>query len=190
MQGKNIEIVDGKLVVPDNPIIPIIYGDGIGPDVSLTGKKVIDAAVKKAYNGKKKIEWLKVEVGDEANEKYGEYLPEKSLKALKDYKVSIKGPLTTPVGGGIRSLNVTIRQKLDLYACVRPVRWFSGIPSPVKNPEKLDVVIFRENTEDVYAGIEFKQGADEAKKVIDFISAFGKKIRPDSGVGVKPISIT
>ena len=189
MQGKNIEIVDGKLVVPDNPIIPIIYGDGIGPDVSLTGKKVIDAAVKKAYNGKKKIEWLKVEVGDEANEKYGEYLPEQSLKALKDYKVSIKGPLTTPVGGGIRSLNVTIRQKLDLYACVRPVRWFSGIPSPVKNPEKLDVVIFRENTEDVYAGIEWKYGSNEVKKVIDFLNdEMGSGIKPDSGIGIKPIS--
>ena len=189
MQGKNIEIVNGKLVVPDNPIIPIIYGDGIGPDVSLTGKKVIDAAVKKAYNGKKKIEWLKVEVGDEANEKYGEYLPEQSLKALKDYKVSIKGPLTTPVGGGIRSLNVTIRQKLDLYACVRPVRWFSGIPSPVKNPEKLDVVIFRENTEDVYAGIEWKYGSNEVKKVIDFLNdEMGSGIKPDSGIGIKPIS--
>ena len=189
MQGKNIEIVDGKLVVPDNPIIPIIYGDGIGPDVSLTGKKVIDAAVKKAYNGKKKIEWLKVEVGDEANEKYGEYLPQESLKALKDYKVSIKGPLTTPVGGGIRSLNVTIRQKLDLYACVRPVRWFSGIPSPVKNPEKLDVVIFRENTEDVYAGIEWKYGSNEVKKVIDFLNdEMGSGIKPDSGIGIKPIS--
>ena len=189
MQGKNIEIVNGKLVVPDSPIIPIIYGDGIGPDVSLTGKKVIDAAVKKAYNGKKKIEWLKVEVGDEANEKYGEYLPEQSLKALKDYKVSIKGPLTTPVGGGIRSLNVTIRQKLDLYACVRPVRWFSGIPSPVKNPEKLDVVIFRENTEDVYAGIEWKYGSNEVKKVIDFLNdEMGSGIKPDSGIGIKPIS--
>ena len=189
MQGKNIEIVNGKLVVPDNPIIPIIYGDGIGPDVSLTGKKVIDAAVKKAYNGKKKIEWLKVEVGDEANEKYGEYLPQESLKALKDYKVSIKGPLTTPVGGGIRSLNVTIRQKLDLYACVRPVRWFSGIPSPVKNPEKLDVVIFRENTEDVYAGIEWKYGSNEVKKVIDFLNdEMGSGIKPDSGIGIKPIS--
>src|SRR3989344_5377022 len=189
MQCKNIEIVNGKLVVPDNPIIPIIYGDGIGPDVSLTGKKVIDAAVKKAYNGKKKIEWLKVEVGDEANEKYGEYLPENSLKALKDYKVSIKGPLTTPVGGGIRSLNVTIRQKLDLYACVRPVRWFSGIPSPVKNPEKLDVVIFRENTEDVYAGIEWKYGSNEVKKVIDFLNdEMGSGIKPDSGIGIKPIS--
>ena len=189
MQGKNIEIVNGKLVVPDSPIIPIIYGDGIGPDVSLTGKKVIDAAVKKAYNGKKKIEWLKVEVGDEANEKYGEYLPEQSLKALKDYKVSIKGPLTTPVGGGIRSLNVTIRQKLDLYACVRPVRWFSGIPSPVKNPEKLDVVIFRENTEDVYAGIEWKYGSNEVKKVIDFLNdEMGSEIKLDSGIGIKPIS--
>ena len=189
MQGKNIEIVNGKLVVPDSPIIPIIYGDGIGPDVSLTGKKVIDAAVKKAYNGKKKIEWLKVEVGDEANEKYGEYLPQESLKALKDYKVSIKGPLTTPVGGGIRSLNVTIRQKLDLYACVRPVRWFSGIPSPVKNPEKLDVVIFRENTEDVYAGIEWKYGSNEVKKVIDFLNdEMGSGIKPDSGIGIKPIS--
>jgi isocitrate dehydrogenase len=189
MQGKKIEIVKGKLVVPDNPIIPIIYGDGIGPDVSLTGKKVIDAAVKKAYSGKKKIEWLKVEVGDEANEKYGEYLPEQSLKALEDYKVSIKGPLTTPVGGGIRSLNVTIRQKLDLYACVRPVRWFSGIPSPVKNPEKLDVVIFRENTEDVYAGIEWKYGSNEVKKVIDFLNdEMGSGIKLDSGIGIKPIS--
>jgi len=180
---------NGKLNVPNNPIIPIIIGDGVGSDVSTTGQKVLDAAIAKAYNGKRKISWLKVLAGKEAKEKTGEYLPEQTLKSLKENVVSIKGPLETPVGGGIRSLNVSIRQKLDLYACVRPVRWFKGTPTPMKNP-KLDVVIFRENTEDVYAGVEWKQGTKEVKKVIDFLNKEMKSnIREDSGIGIKPISI-
>ena len=166
-------------------IIPVIYGDGIGEDVSKAGIKVIDAALAKVG---KKIEWKKVLAGEEAFEKTGEYLPSETMDAIKEYKVAIKGPLATPVGGGIRSLNVTLRQELDLFACVRPVKWFKGVPAPVKFPEKLDVVIFRENTEDVYSGIEFKEGTDDAKKVIDFFNSMGKFIREDSGVGIKPIS--
>ena len=181
---------DGKLHVPDMPTIPYISGDGIGVDIWPVVQKIVDSAVHKAYKGKKKINWKKVLAGDEANEKLGTFLPDDTINSIKEYLVAIKGPLTTPVGGGHRSLNVTMRQVLDLYCCVRPVRWFNGVPNPMKSPEKLNVVIFRENTEDVYSGIEFKQGTEEAKKVIDFISAFGKKIRPDSGVGVKPISIT
>ena len=188
--SEKISMKDGKLHVPDTPTIPYISGDGIGVDIWPVVQKIVDSAVHKAYKGKKKINWKKVLAGDEANEKLGTFLPDDTINSIKEYLVAIKGPLTTPVGGGHRSLNVTMRQVLDLYCCVRPVRWFNGVPNPMKSPEKLNVVIFRENTEDVYSGIEFKQGTEEAKKVIDFISAFGKKIRPDSGVGVKPISIT
>ncbi len=185
-----LRMEDGKLAVPDVPIIPYIEGDGVGIDVSPVMRKVVDAAVKKAYKGKKKIHWKKIYAGEEANTKYGKHLPEETVAAIQEHLVAIKGPLTTPVGGGIRSLNVTMRQVMDLYACVRPVRYYSGTPAPVREPEKLDVIIFRENTEDVYAGIEWDQGTPECKKVIDFIGTLGKKIRPDSAVGVKPISIT
>ncbi|MFC1555127.1 isocitrate dehydrogenase (NADP(+)), partial [candidate division KSB1 bacterium] len=170
---------------------PFIEGDGIGPDLWFACKMVLDAAVEKAYSGNKKIEWLEVFAGEKANGKYGEYLPNDTLEAIKYYIVAIKGPLTTPVGGGFRSLNVSLRQLLNLYACVRPVRYFEGTPSPVKRPDKLDIVIYRENTEDVYSGIEWQQGTPEVKKVIDFINKeMGKNIREDSGIGVKPISIT
>lgn len=189
--GERIVVKDNKLVVPDNPIIPFIEGDGIGPDIWYATKKVIEAAVEKAYNGKKKIEWVEIFAGVKADAKYGEVLPQDTFKAISYYVVAIKGPLTTPIGGGYRSLNVTMRQKLNLYACVRPVRYFQGTPSPVKHPEKLNVVIYRENTEDVYAGIEWQQGTPEVQKVITFLNeSMGTSIRADSGVGVKPISIT
>ena len=189
--GSKIEIKNGELIVPDDPVIPFIEGDGIGGDIWAASVRVFDAAVEKAYKGKKKIHWFEIYAGEKANKLLGEWLPEDSLKAIEEYKVAIKGPLTTPVGGGIRSLNVTFRQRLDLYACVRPVRYFSGVPSPVKEPQKLNVIIFRENTEDLYAGIEWKQGTKEAAKIIDFIEKeLGKTIRKDSGIGIKPISIT
>ena len=189
--GEKITGTSDKIQVPDNPIIPYVEGDGIGTDITRAMHIVVDAAVEKAYGGKKRIAWMEVYAGEKANERYGSYLPEETLKAFTEFKVAIKGPLTTPVGGGFRSLNVSIRQMLELYACVRPVRFLKGTPSPVKRPEKLDIVIFRENTEDVYAGIEWKQGTDEVKKVIDFLnSEMGKNIREDSGIGVKPISIT
>ncbi len=189
--GEKITGTSDKIQVPDNPIIPYVEGDGIGTDITRAMHIVVDAAVEKAYGGKKRIAWMEVYAGEKANERYGSYLPEETLKAFTEFQVAIKGPLTTPVGGGFRSLNVSIRQLLELYACVRPVRFLKGTPSPVKRPEKLDIVIFRENTEDVYAGIEWKQGTDEVKKVIDFFnSEMGKNIREDSGIGVKPISIT
>jgi len=189
--GERIVVKDNKLVVSDNPIIPFIEGDGIGPDLWRAAKTVLDAAVEKAYNGKKKIEWLEIFAGEKANAKYGEVLPQDTFNAISHYIVAIKGPLTTPIGGGYRSLNVTLRQKLNLYACVRPVRYFQGTPSPVKHPEKLDVVIYRENTEDVYAGIEWQQGTTEVQKVITFLNeSMGTSIRTDSGIGIKPISIT
>jgi len=189
--GTKIEVKNGELVIPDDPIIPFIEGDGIGGDIWAASVRVFDAAVEKAYGGKRKIHWFEVLAGEKAHDAVGEWLPEDTLEAMKEYKVAIKGPLTTPIGGGIRSLNVSLRKLLDLYSCVRPVRYFEGVPSPVKAPEKLDVIIFRENTEDVYAGIEWKQGSDEAKKVIDFLTnEMGAKIRPDSGIGIKPISIT
>lgn len=189
--GERIVVKDNKLVVPDNPIIPFIEGDGIGPDLWRAAKTVLDAAVEKAYDGKKKIEWLEIFAGEKANAKYGEVLPQDTFNAISHYIVAIKGPLTTPIGGGYRSLNVTLRQKLNLYACVRPVRYFQGTPSPVKHPEKLDVVIYRENTEDVYAGIEWQQGTPEVQKVITFLNeSMGTSIRTDSGIGIKPISIT
>lgn len=180
---------DGSINIPDNPIIPFIEGDGIGPDIWAASQKVLDAAIEKCYGGAKKIEWLEVLAGEKAKDKTGEWLPQATLDAIKGHVVAIKGPLTTPVGEGIRSLNVTLRQELDLYACVRPVRYYKGVVSPVKTPEKVDMVVFRENTEDVYAGIEWKAGTDEANKVIDFINKqMGKNIRADSGIGIKPIS--
>lgn len=188
--GKTIEIREGNLIVPDNPIIPFVMGDGIGTDITPAMTKVLDAAVSKAYSGSKKIVWMEVNAGEKAYQLYGDYLPKETLDAFSEFHVAIKGPLTTPIGGGFRSLNVSIRQLLDLYACVRPVRYFQGVPSPVKEPEKLNVVIFRENTEDVYAGIEWQQGTPEAKKVLDFLKReMEKDIRDDSGIGIKPMSV-
>jgi isocitrate dehydrogenase len=225
-EGTRIEVQDGKLVVPDDPIIPFIRGDGIGPDLWVAAQNVLDGAVKKAYDGRRKISWFRVCAGCDALELYGDdtVLPDDTVNAIKDFYVAIKGPLTTPVGGfdyvcltcaleqdgpnggrpskcakcgsefvtaRFRSLNVGLRQIMDLYACVRPVRWIRGVPSPVKAPERLDVIIFRENTEDVYAGIEFEQGSDEAKRFIDLVrDCTQRDIRPDSGIGIKPISIT
>ncbi|HWF66615.1 MAG TPA: NADP-dependent isocitrate dehydrogenase [Acidobacteriaceae bacterium] len=193
--GEPIQYSNGTYQVPDNPIIPYIEGDGTGRDIWRASQRVFDAAVEKAYGGKRAVKWFEIFAGEKAYSRFQNWLPEDSVNAARDLRVSIKGPLTTPVGGGIRSLNVTLRQTLDLYSCIRPVRYYQGVPSPVKHPEKLDIVIFRENTEDVYAGIEFKQGTAEAKKVLDFLNndmlaGTKKKIREDSGVGIKPISIT
>jgi isocitrate dehydrogenase len=177
------------MIVPDRPVIPFIEGDGIGPDIWDATRRVLDASVEKASGGKRGIVWYEVFAGEKANRMFGEWLPEGTVQAARDFAVAIKGPLTTPVGGGIRSLNVTLRQVLDLYACVRPVRWVRGVPSPVKRPEDLDVIIFRENTEDVYAGIEWKSGSPEANKLIEFLrTELGKKVREGSGIGIKPIS--
>ncbi|MCE2538849.1 MAG: isocitrate dehydrogenase (NADP(+)) [Acidobacteria bacterium] len=182
---------DGSLAVPDDPIIPFIEGDGIGRDIWRASVRVFDAAVKKAFGERKRVVWFEVLAGEKAQERVGEWLPTDTLDAARAYRVAIKGPLTTPVGGGIRSLNVSIRQLLDLYACVRPVRYFAGTPSPVRRPEQMDVVIFRENTEDVYAGIEWEQGSPQVEQLLDYLStSFGKRIRRDSGIGIKPISIT
>ncbi|HNP49741.1 MAG TPA: isocitrate/isopropylmalate family dehydrogenase, partial [Bacteroidia bacterium] len=170
MSGNKITMSGGKLLVPDQPIIPFIEGDGTGPDIWRASVRVLDAAVEKAYKGKKKITWMEVLAGEKSFKKNGNWLPDETLAAFKEYLVGIKGPLTTPVGGGIRSLNVALRQILDLYVCLRPVRWFEGVPSPVKNPGAVDMVIFRENTEDIYAGIEFVAGSPEAQKVLDFIA--------------------
>ncbi len=192
--GEKITLVNGKLTVPNNPIIPFIEGDGTGPDIWKASVAVIDAAVAKAYGGQKKIEWLEVLAGEKAFKLKNNWLPDETLQAFRDYLVGIKGPLTTPIGGGITSLNVALRQKLDLYVCLRPVRYFKGVPSPVKAPEKVDMVIFRENTEDIYAGIEFEAGTERATKILNFIKTeFPKdyaKIRfPEStGVGIKPVS--
>ena len=189
VKGEPIQYKDGRLIVPDRPIIPFIEGDGTGPDIWRASKMVFDAAVEKAYGGRRQVAWLEVLAGEKAYAATGDYLPQETLETIRRYWVAIKGPLTTPVGGGFRSLNVTLRQELDLYACVRPVRYFSGVPSPMKHPEKVDMVIFRENTEDVYAGIEWKMGTPEALKVIDFLEKeLGVHIRRDSGIGVKPIS--
>ncbi|MBN9484172.1 MAG: NADP-dependent isocitrate dehydrogenase [Bacteroidetes bacterium 43-93] len=184
---------NGKVNVPDNPIIPFIEGDGIGPDVWSASKKVLDAAVEKCYGGKRKIEWKEMLAGEKAFKQTGEWLPKETLDIAKEYLVSIKGPLTTPVGGGIRSLNVALRQELDLYVCLRPVQWFHGVPSPVVHPENVDMVIFRENTEDIYAGIEFNYDTPEAKKLLAFLTdelGAGKKIRfPETtSLGIKPVS--
>ena len=190
-EGTAITRENGALVVPDDPIIPYIEGDGIGPDIWRASVRVFDAAVRKAFDGARRVVWFEVLAGEKANERTGEWLPADTLEAARAYRVAIKGPLTTPVGGGIRSLNVSIRQLLDLYACVRPVRYFRGTPSPVRNPEQMDVVIFRENTEDVYSGIEWEQGSEEARRLIEYLgSEMGKRVRADSGVGIKPISIT
>jgi len=180
---------DGTLNVPDFPVIPFIEGDGTGPDIWRAAKIVMDGAVDAAYKGKRKVSWLAIDAGEKSYEKTGEWLPEKTLDAIKEYVVAIKGPLTTPVGKGIRSLNVTIRQKLDLYACVRPVKYIEAVPSPMKQPEKIDMVVFRENTEDVYAGIEWASGTDEANRVISFLKQeMGADIAAGSGIGVKPMS--
>ena len=189
--GEPIQVRDGKLVVPDKPILPFIEGDGTGPDIWRAAQMVFDQAVAIAYGGRRKIVWYEVFAGEKAFKQFNNWLPQGTLDAIRDLHVAIKGPLTTPVGGGIRSLNVSLRQLMTLYVCMRPVRYYPGVPSPMKHPERLDVVIFRENTEDVYAGIEWRQGTAEVKKIIDFLnSEMGTKIRPDSGIGVKPISVT
>jgi isocitrate dehydrogenase len=181
---------DGKSIqVPDKPIIPFMQGDGTGPDIWRATRRVLDAAVEKASGGRRRVAWVEIEAGETAFNSKGTWLPDETVEAISHFRVAIKGPLTTPVGGGIRSLNVTLRQVLDLYACVRPVRWVPGVPSPVKRPQDVNIVIFRENTEDVYAGIEWKGGSPEAEKLRLFIEKeLGKKIRPDSGIGIKPIS--
>lgn len=191
-EGEKITIDNGTLRVPNNPVIPFIEGDGTGRDIWKASKRVLDAAVEKAYNGSKKIAWYEVFAGEKAYNTYGEWLPNDTLEAIREYIVAIKGPLTTPIGGGIRSLNVALRQELDLYTCLRPVRYFNGVPSPVKRPELVDMVIFRENTEDIYAGIEYKEGSEEVKKMIKFLQdeMGANKIRfPEtSGIGIKPVS--
>jgi isocitrate dehydrogenase len=192
--GARITIANGKLAVPDNPILPFIEGDGTGPDIWRASVRVMDAAVARAYGGKRRIHWMEVYAGEKANRLFNTWLPDETVAACREYLVSIKGPLTTPVGGGIRSLNVALRQMLDLYVCLRPVRWFKGVPSPVKHPEKVDMVIFRENTEDIYAGIEFESGTPENQKFLElfrqsFPKAYAKIRFPEtSGVGIKPVS--
>ncbi|MAM98788.1 MAG: isocitrate dehydrogenase (NADP(+)) [Candidatus Marinimicrobia bacterium] len=195
-QGEKITMDGNNLNVPNKPIIPFIEGDGTGPDIWNASKIVLDAAVKKAYNGEREISWLEVYAGDKSNDVYGEntWLPEETLEKIEEYKIAIKGPLTTPIGGGIRSINVALRQKLDLYVCLRPVKWFQNVPSPVKNPEDVDMVIFRENTEDIYAGIEFLEGTDDSHKMLNFLKTefpdkYAKLRFPNSvGMGIKPIS--
>ncbi|WP_267129020.1 NADP-dependent isocitrate dehydrogenase [Radiobacillus deserti] len=191
-QGEKITVTNGVLNVPNKPVIPFIEGDGTGPDIWAAASRVLEAAVNKAYNGEKSIEWKEVLAGQKAFDQTGEWLPAETLDVIRDYKIAIKGPLTTPIGGGIRSLNVALRQELDLFTCLRPVRYFEGVPSPVKRPEDTDMVIFRENTEDIYAGIEWQKGSDEVKKVIEFLkNEMGvHKIRfPEtSGIGIKPVS--
>ena len=192
MSAEKITQSKDGLNVPNEPIIPFIIGDGIGPDIWKAASRVIDAAVEKAYNGEKRIEWKEVLAGQKAYDETGEWLPQETLETIKEYLIAVKGPLTTPIGGGIRSLNVALRQELDLFTCLRPVRWFKGVPSPVKRPEDVDMVIFRENTEDIYAGIEFKQGTSEVKKVIDFLQnemgATNIRFPETSGIGIKPVS--
>ena len=189
--GQAIQWSDGQLEISDRPIIPFIEGDGIGPDIWQATRHVLDSAVDKAYGGAKSIAWMEIYAGEKAKEHYDEWLPQETVDVIRDFRGAIKGPLTTPVGGGFRSLNVTLRQALDLYACVRPVRYFDGVPSPVKHPEKVDMVIFRENTEDVYAGIEWEEGSRGARELINFLrDDLGKRVREDSGIGIKPISIT
>src|SRR5712672_4351794 len=192
VDGEKITIENGKLQVPDQPIIPFIEGDGTGRDIWRASVRVFDAAVQKAYGGKRRIHWMEIYAGEKANKAYNSWLPDETVAACRDYLVSIKGPLTTPVGGGIRSLNVALRQLLDLYVCLRPVRWFNGGPSPVKHPEKVDMVIFRENTEDIYAGIEWAAGMPEAQKFLDFLQNEMKvkniRFPQTSAFGVKPVS--
>ena len=196
--GGKISIVNGKLQVPDNPILPFIRGDGTGPDIWAASQRVFDAAVQKAYGGKRKVTWFEVYAGEAAKNKFDNWLPDDTIEAFKEYLVGIKGPLTTPVGGGIRSLNVALRQMLDLYVCLRPVQYFQGVPSPVKRPEKVNAIIFRENTEDIYAGIDYQAGSPEAKKIMEFLERelpaalkkirFGKEAPEQVGIGIKPIS--
>ncbi|MFW6079770.1 MAG: isocitrate dehydrogenase (NADP(+)) [Gemmatimonadota bacterium] len=187
--GERITVRDGRLDVPAEPIIPFIEGDGIGPDIWRATKRVLEAAVQTAYEGERRIHWMEVYAGEKGDDVTGEWLPDETLDALREFKVGIKGPLTTPVGGGIRSLNVTLRQKLDLYSCIRPVRYIPGVPSPLREPEDVNLVIFRENTEDVYAGIEWQAGSDEAERVRGFLTdEMGAEVREGSGIGIKPIS--
>ncbi|HXY52117.1 MAG TPA: NADP-dependent isocitrate dehydrogenase [Terriglobales bacterium] len=195
VDGARITYTDGRYQVPDNPIIPFIEGDGTGRDIWKASGRVFNAAVEKAYRGKRRVAWYEVFAGEKAKARFDNWLPDDTVNAVREFRVAIKGPLTTPVGGGIRSLNVALRQILDLYACVRPVKYYKGVPSPVKHPERMDVVIFRENTEDVYAGIEWEEGTAEAARLIEFLNhemlKGGKKqVRLDSGVGIKPISVT
>jgi isocitrate dehydrogenase len=189
--GEKITVAaDGTLQTPDRPIVPFIEGDGTGPDIWRASQMVFDAAVKHCYGGKRQIAWMQIYAGEKANEVCGSYLPDETLDAIREFHLAIKGPLTTPVGGGFRSLNVTLRQRLDLFACVRPVRYFEGVPSPVRNPHHVDMVIFRENTEDVYSGLELEEGTSEAAKLIEFFKQeFGWNVRPDSGIGIKPVSV-
>ena len=187
--GERIDFRDGRWVVPDHPIIPFIEGDGTGPDIWRAARRVFDAAVDKAARGQRRVEWLEVLAGEKAFKQTGSWLPDATLDSIRAHRVAIKGPLTTPVGGGIRSLNVTLRQLLDLYACIRPVRYFEGVPSPMREPQRLDVVIFRENIEDVYSGVEYRAGSGEADALIGFLAErFGAKIRPGSAIGIKPMS--
>jgi isocitrate dehydrogenase len=190
MAGEKIGYAeDGSLKVPDRPIIPYIEGDGVGPDIWKASVRVFDAAVEKVFGAGKKIEWLEVHAGEKAFRLKGEWAPEETIETIREHRVAMKGPLTTPVGGGIRSINVLLRQRLDLYACIRPVKYLLGTPSPLKHPEKVNMVVFRENTEDVYAGIEWKEGSEEAKRLREFLSRdLGRRVREDSGIGIKPIS--
>jgi isocitrate dehydrogenase len=189
MEASKIRMHEGRLEVPEAPIIPFIEGDGTGPDIWAAAVRVIDAAVRKAYGSRRRIAWKEVLAGEKAHTRTGDWLPEETVSAIAEHLVAIKGPLTTPVGGGIRSLNVALRQLLDLYVCLRPVRWFEGVPSPVRHPERVNMVIFRENTEDVYAGLELAEGSPEAAKLAEFCrQSFGWKIRADSGLGLKPVS--
>src|SRR5882762_3034023 len=197
-KGDKISIQNGKLTVPDQPIIPFIRGDGTGPDIWASSVRVMDEAVKKAYGGKKQIAWMEVFAGEESFKKFNNWLPDDTVDAFREFLVGIKGPLTTPVGGGIRSLNVALRQMLDLYVCLRPVQYFAGVPSPVKHPEKVNMIIFRENTEDIYAGIDYQAGSPEARKILEFIERelpaafkkirFGNEAMDQVGIGVKPVS--
>ncbi|MFW6198664.1 MAG: NADP-dependent isocitrate dehydrogenase, partial [Acidobacteriota bacterium] len=191
-EGDKITVDDsGNLRVPDHPIVCWLEGDGIGPDIWVAAREVFDAAVERVHGDERRVAWMEILAGDKANEELGEYLPARTLETIREYLVAIKGPMTTPVGGGFRSLNVAMRQRLDLYACVRPVRYYRGTPSPVKEPEKVDMVVFRENTEDVYSGIEYEEGTEDARRVIGFLSdEMGATIRADSGVGIKPVSET
>src|SRR5687768_15119484 len=192
MAGEKVTIKNGKLQVPNNPVIPFIEGDGTGPDIWAASVRVLDAAVEKAYSGKRKIEWMEVYAGEKAFNLTGNWLPDATLEAIDKYLIAIKGPLTTPVGGGIRSLNVALRQKLDLYACVRPVHYFNNVPSPMKHPERIDMVVYRENTEDIYAGIEWNSGTPEAKKIVDFLQnqmgVNSIRFPLTSSIGIKPVS--
>ncbi len=194
--GARIDFANDKFVVPDNPIIPYIEGDGTGRDIWKASRRVFDAAIETAFGGKRRVVWYEVFAGEKAFRQFGEWLPQGTLDAIKEFRIAIKGPLTTPVGGGIRSLNVALRQLLNLYACWRPVKYIPGVPSPVRYPERMNIVIFRENTEDVYTGIEWREGSEPVKRIIGFVNALlreegaNKQIRLDSGVGIKPISIT